>query len=50
MTTPHRNPQISVTLPPELHQKLLAAVKRDDDTIVRWVRCAIREKLGRREV
>lgn len=45
MSTPTRPPQITVTLPPELHQQLLEAVKRDDLTIVHWVRQAIRAKL-----
>jgi hypothetical protein len=42
----YRNPQVSITLPPDLHDELLAACKRDDLPIVFWVRDAIRRKLA----
>jgi hypothetical protein len=46
MTAPtKRNPQVTVTLPPDLHQQLLDACERDDLPIVYWVRQAIRAKL-----
>jgi hypothetical protein len=44
-TASTRLPRITVTMPVELHQQLLAACERDDLPIVFWVRQAIRAKL-----
>jgi hypothetical protein len=44
-TPPKRNPQISVTLPPDLYQQVLDACKREDIPIVYWARQAFRAKL-----
>ena len=45
MTTTTRLPRITVTMPPDLYQQLMAACERDDLPIVYWVRQAIRAKL-----
>jgi hypothetical protein len=41
--------QVSITLPAELHTRLLKSVKAADLTIVQWVRQAIRMKLQQEE-
>jgi hypothetical protein len=44
-TTTKRNPQITVTLPPDLYQQVLDACEREDLPIVYWARAAFRAKL-----
>jgi predicted HicB family RNase H-like nuclease len=43
--TARRNPQITITLPTELHQQLVEAVKDAEIPLVHWCRQAIRAKL-----
>jgi hypothetical protein len=43
--TTKRNPQITVTLPPDLYQEVLAAAEAADLPIVYWARAAFRAKL-----
>jgi hypothetical protein len=45
MTTTKRNPQITVTLPPDLYQRVLEACEKEDLPIVYWARAAFRAKL-----
>jgi hypothetical protein len=44
-TPPPRQPRITVTLPPDLYQEVLAAAKAADLPIVYWARAAFRAKL-----
>jgi hypothetical protein len=43
--TAKRNPQITVTLPPELYQQVIEACEKEDLPIVFWARQAFRAKL-----
>lgn len=45
MNPTKRNPQISVTMPPDLHQQVLDAAEAADLPIVYWMRQAARLKL-----
>ena len=45
MNTPNRQPRVTVTLPPELHEQVLKAAEAADLPIVFWARQAFRLKL-----